>query len=866
MKKYNILSLVLIFALTLGCMAPGYAADQTEVTLAIEETSLLGGIGIEINPLAATVTRGEFATHLAKAAGTLVSYSGSKEQLFSDVSVTQSDSPYIRAVCEAGIMNGVGDGKFSPNASVSSRDAAVALVRLAGYEPAALAYGGYPAGYLRIASNTGILDGVSVGTDPLTPSILSTMLCNALHTDVYQLVSAGEYTTYEARKDQDVLYIYHNIHRTDAIVTANRFTSLTSSVTACGNDEIELDKTVYKYASKDMENLLGMSVVAYYRKSSSDKKGTVVAMYTDDTINKTLTLTDEDIESINGYTVNYTVGDKTDDITVTRGFNLIYNGKYYPDGTVADLSERGCELTFIDADASNGYETVVMNHGTTLIVTNIDRTAYTVYGEKGAKVVYDSSADSSFFEITDAEGNELYIDRIKNGNVLTVFASKDSQCIKVILCTDTVSGTVNSVDSQSGEVTLLSGKTETVYTVAPGYEANITLGLEGEFYLDAFGRLVYSDALPGSDFEYGYLINVAFTGGLTLPRLLILTSVDFEEFTVSDKFALDGKSTSLSSSSENAILSGGKAIPQVVRYKTDSKGTLRYLDTVVTGSGDSKSDILELSKTVTGTYNDTVPNLSNACMLGSDTLFVKAPTKQELWYDRDYYSTDREMLSDNKSYTIKAYDMDETLTPKLVVYNSDTITVAGSLDDYSSEAIVIEHYKCLDKEGDARDALRIFDANGKEATLYFHSDYTVNKTMDFGDIILYRADADNNIMQWAYDFDYSSGDVSSNVSSYSSYFTKYVGYPYAKKDSSFSFLNIKGNAALEESWDHLLAFPTEVMKFYEVDMSTKEVAVSSYEYVDSYMHSHNTANKAFVKVYRGGGIYKDFMVCYKNCK
>ena len=60
---------------------------------------------------------------------------GSQKQLFSDVELAMWAAEPIRKAVEAGILTGVGDGKFNPSGELTRAQAAVILCRLAGIEP-----------------------------------------------------------------------------------------------------------------------------------------------------------------------------------------------------------------------------------------------------------------------------------------------------------------------------------------------------------------------------------------------------------------------------------------------------------------------------------------------------------------------------------------------------------------------------------------------------------------------------------------------------------------------------------------------------------------------------------------------------------
>ncbi|MBO5370399.1 MAG: hypothetical protein J6B23_06965, partial [Clostridia bacterium] len=225
---------------------------------------------------------------------------------------------------------------------------------------------------------------------------------------------------------------------------------------------------------------------------------------------------------------------------------------------MADLKTSGCEFTFINSDGNPGFETVVMKHNVTFIVTGIDRTDYVIYGKNQNTVTYGGSLTSGGFDLRDSFGNRVYIDSLKTGDVLSVFASKDNECIKMILSKDSVSGEVVAIDSVNHSVVLRYRSKDESYSVVPEYMADFTLGLKGDFCMDAFSRLVYTNAKPGESFEYGYFMNVDFSGGLNPARLKIYTPTGFEVYECSKTVFIDGIKTEIAASSASAIISGGK--------------------------------------------------------------------------------------------------------------------------------------------------------------------------------------------------------------------------------------------------------------------------------------------------------------------
>lgn len=72
------------------------------------------------------ITRAEFARYLTTALGVV---DDSAPLLFSDVNSAGDDRIYIASAAKYGIVNGIGDGKFGPDMTITREDAAVMLTR-----------------------------------------------------------------------------------------------------------------------------------------------------------------------------------------------------------------------------------------------------------------------------------------------------------------------------------------------------------------------------------------------------------------------------------------------------------------------------------------------------------------------------------------------------------------------------------------------------------------------------------------------------------------------------------------------------------------------------------------------------------------
>lgn len=199
MKK--VLSLVLVLAMVLGSFSFVSAATPngdvvgTVYEPAVARLALLGIL--EGYPDGSfkpenQITRAEFAAVAIRAKGLNATAQAAKGLAtgFSDVPAGHWASGYVGTAAKLGIVNGVGNGQFAPEAPVKYEEAITMLVRALGYEAAAQARGGYPYGYLIVANENGLLDEVK-GTQgaPATRGIVAQLTDNAL--EIPMMVQVG---------------------------------------------------------------------------------------------------------------------------------------------------------------------------------------------------------------------------------------------------------------------------------------------------------------------------------------------------------------------------------------------------------------------------------------------------------------------------------------------------------------------------------------------------------------------------------------------------------------------------------------------------------------------------------------------------
>lgn len=198
MKK--VLSLVLALVMVLGSFSFVAAADFSDVNgtnngeaiTRLSQLNLLKGYPDGTFKPENQITRAEFATVMVRAKG-LEAVAETTKGLptgFNDVAGFHWASGYVGTASKAGIVNGIGNGLFAPEAPVKYEDAITMVVRALGYEASAQTKGGYPYGYLIVASELDLLDGAR-GTQglPANRGFVAQITDNAL--EVPMMVQVG---------------------------------------------------------------------------------------------------------------------------------------------------------------------------------------------------------------------------------------------------------------------------------------------------------------------------------------------------------------------------------------------------------------------------------------------------------------------------------------------------------------------------------------------------------------------------------------------------------------------------------------------------------------------------------------------------
>jgi len=664
------------------------------------------------------VSRMEFAKYLVTMTDSLATES-SMTASFSDVDASNTFAPYIYSANAQGYMSGRGDGTFGAADRITYNEAITALVRVAGYEPLAQAKGGYPAGYCAVANSIGILRNPSIdGSSTVSKLEIVSLLYNTLMTPYIEVTTISNDTVeYAKNKDVTVLEVFHNLKKATGRVTANSFTHLYEADKKMAAGRITIDEVPYKVPeNSDYESYLGMEVDFYYINDESSV-GSIIYMNKRSDV-EALTLQADSIASVSGNELLYynKEGDLKK-VALAGGFSYLYNGRIDAGRTVNDLLIADGELTFIDGRGTGQYDIVIARVPELFLFEGSNEGSGTIYA--GGEVI-ETDVDSSSLKLVDKFGavTPITLKDIPYPSVLTVYRSKDSECIEIYVSTTTKEDTL----VEKSEDYLIVGDVQ--LTMVPGFDANALEFKETYlFRLDALGRIAFCEVSKPAN-RYGYLIGVAGAQGLDGKAQLrvVVGDSEYVDYTVAEKVMLNERQVN-----STEVLVNGAIEPQLIKYVVNKNNEVTNITTNLVG------------ETVSGRYINSggMETFSGRIVLSGSTFTLDVPTVAEEITNHKLYS--RPLFQNEQTYDIMVYDLDaDSYVPGAILrYASGSLAGSSNLAMNASVGIVKSMKRAVDIKGTVLYALELVGTSGAQEYYLSEEHFSEAPDLKFGDCIRY---------------------------------------------------------------------------------------------------------------------------------
>ena len=553
-KLISVIIAVIMLVSSFATVAAADYADVESTNSYAKAIKVLSGLGIaqgddegNFNPQN-DVKRSEMVAFVCRAMGEEDIATASSSNAFTDVAANHWAAGYIAWGVNRGIINGMGDGTFAPDASVTYQDAVVMIMRALGYDRIAqrAENGGYPTGYLKLASQYGVLkDAGYDNAKAATREIIAQLIYNALTAPLVDVsyygvsVEDDRYVIYNGKNGYDLrtlLTFSNDIIKVKATIDATPKADPTNCIDKAGNYLVKITvidgydykeaaakelfglagdgsiiKTGYAYVGEtEAAELLGSTVEAYLAEDEDLNDWKLLAIVADA---KTVV---EETVSENLATATYSAGlysyyknaddRKMTEIDVaTTGLKVYYNGvevdhtstpsndltvNGYSD--LEDLLQAADSITFMGAKNA-AYNKIFVTKYIYKIVDSVNEAEKLIKFDPAGALDLDAENrnDEDFiYGLYDANGKAIELADIAEGDVLNIVAPwsgagiDDAPYMDIYVTNETITGAV--AELKAGKYVI----DDVEYTSTVG----LTLGEEGTFFLSIDGKIVKKDA------------------------------------------------------------------------------------------------------------------------------------------------------------------------------------------------------------------------------------------------------------------------------------------------------------------------------------------------------------------------------------
>lgn len=615
------------------------------------------------------ITRGEFtavAMRLLKGKVT----PGTRS--FVDVPVEHWAYSYIETAANLGIVNGVGNEMFMPDSAVKTSQVIKILVSVLGYGKAAESMGGYPDGYMNIASKIGLFEDVKIENgENITRGEIATIVYNALSADVMTQTAFGDNASVTAIKGETVLKKNLGVLKDKGIVTAAANTSLTKVTSKKDSTYIEIDGVEFISDIPNLVSYLGYNVDYYYEDSDDNIKKIVALIF--QSKNETLKIDASELVKIDNNTLYYGIEDE-ETISLSADMDVIYNGvclSIYDKTT--DLLPKNGSVILIDNDADGEIDVYIVSKIDNYVVNWVNAKKYQVYSKNVSKVLNLDPTESEITIVNKSTGKEMELANVLEWNILSVMESRNEsgkKHLSVIVSDELVRGRYTEKGKDYVKVDDRTFKTADCFQ-----KDSVELGAKGIFYLDAENKIAAfnGDSQPGE--KYGFLRAAGADNEnieLSLKLRIFTDEGKFETFYAKDDVYIDGKPYTDPQTAEEYLIAGGLegTAAQAILYNVDAKGMIDRIETV-RGSLSKDFDALANEpapkSSGKGYYYTTAGTFDAIFSVDSETVMIELPTR-DLAVEKDYKLLTSAGVKAGNYYYVQAYDAGEERLAKLVVF------------------------------------------------------------------------------------------------------------------------------------------------------------------------------------------------------
>lgn len=766
MKK--LISLILSVALAFASFTVVGAYSDVAETEYAPEIAVLSDLGIikgyedgSFKPDAA-ITRAEVVAIINRMQGLEdAAKATSNVSLYSDVKATDWFAGDVNLATQMGVISGDGNGKFRPNDQVKYEEAVKMVVAALGYnQDYVMRRGGWPTGYLVIATENEISKGLSVAAGtPAVRDVVAKLVFNALTAPTF---SFKEYSTdgkaiYEVNKTKIVLEEKLQTYKIVGYVTDNankdtvRFMITDEKVGKVVNG-LEKGPVTLAIGDTNIADTLGCSLVVYVVENV-DGDFEVISYF--DNRNE-FTVIDAEKAEVKYENGKISVYDEEVDLTPVY-YDLDTNPVFVVNGEkVATWAPNGGVITLVD---NNNDGKVDYIHNEIYTITMVDDVIDTVNTQKIYTV--DGVIDLIEFNKDNTDkvysiilnGKDATLADLKEEDILAVAATSHSYVINATR--KIVEGVVTEYD-KADDIYVINGvKYEQSKHLATGLGVkDVKVGDEVAFYLDIFGNVAYVEKISSASKNYGFVVSVGedtSVGDVSYQVRMLDKNGDIKVYEFADKVKHNRDQKDAKTVYEAVYGLNANNADWV--YTSGSVAALSvYADRIVAYKTNSANKIVELNffdnnATIKTTkYNAKTRTFIGGYSVDEDTVVFNLPVDTNASRDDFEILTIASLLHET-TYDVAFLEVEENVADIIVITNNSRSITQGSNLAIATKVMATQNANYEDVQNIT------FIQNGITKTLTTTIDIPEIKA---GDVFEYAVNENGEIYAIATDFETTS--------------------------------------------------------------------------------------------------------------
>lgn len=768
------------------------------------------------------------------------------EAKFSDLDPKSFAYNAINVLADMGIVKGNSDGTFAPTKDITLDEASEIILKIMGYGQLIDMKGSSVCRDL--IQKHDLHDDIAYAKDKrLQVKYLSTLLYNALTADFPQVVymSGDHGLVYRVEEGETLLSKTFDVYEVEGVIDANARTSVDVS-SGAGEGKIKIGDETYLVGETDADKYVGYYVKAFYREGDEN---TLLCIDVEST-NTVVVLSSEDVRYENFEYITYE-NDRKVEYKVSRGLNLIYNGKaiYYDEDKM--VPEYGT-ITLVNNNRDRAFDTVIVKSVRNLVVANYGTTSNMIQAKYDEDPIDMNRLDETMYSIHKVDGKQYKLTSIKEWDILSVVESEGGAYFDITVSNETVTGTVEKITKDEDKIILTIDGSE--YEVASTFYENDNYNIEryfaGTFYLDMFGRIAAANGSI-SGMKWGYIVkirpNVDAEYDCLSIKMLTQDSSNLVKLDTSEKFYLnDEKCTNIAGLTINEY--------QVVRYSLDKDGKIRRLYTI-------GNEFVQLAARSSRGFvsNVFVQNRIMDIAVDSNTVFLQIPNTaagDDQAADEFYGIMPLSSFIRDGWYTVTSFGFEEDdVVSSMVLVERYTSTAATPGGTYM---VVSDVYSCLDKYGDPVEEIVGYDIKKNKIQIQTRSlgvaDNFGIEPGDFFAMVLYP---DGTLQRAVQVYDYQ-GRLFNNNYDGRDYNTTYFGRTGYAYDMSSNYL-LLSDSATDFSGRKVLNTSSSAVLIVDSNETEDIVKVGSISDIKTLKQSGTAAKIVFF----GSNSVPNAIVCYQ---